>query len=257
MSENEHSPGSPSSGDNSDMFIVDATFESIPSIDKVPETQEEKKRRRTIQAVIAAIALVLLVIAALTTIYLVRAAQVASAIESAEEDGRPASTEHALTLLDGGGAETRAIRARLLGSLVLEGAAGEDDATRLVTEDRTESDGNADRLIAATYLALARGDAQTATQNASRLNPTGDLTAEAARARALASLAVANLELAAGQATVARDARPESPRYAALLGEVLVLQGNTPTAISSTWILMPRPATPRPGSCGREPTFVV
>ena len=215
------------------MFIVDATFESIPSLDEVPETQEEKKRRRTIQLIVAAVILLLLAVAAVTTIFLVRRARVASAIETAENDGRSASVEHALSLLDGDDTETRAVRARLLAGLVLEGAAEEEEAARLVTEDRAESEGNADRLIAATYLALARGDVTTATQNASQLQPVGDLAAEAARARSLASLAVANLELAAGQATAARDARPEAPRYAALLGQVLALQGNMPASVDA------------------------
>jgi tetratricopeptide (TPR) repeat protein len=219
--------------EGSDLFAVDAAYESIPSIGEVPETREEKRRRWMIRLIVLAVVLLLLAAAAAVTLFLLHLAQIDSAVEQAESDGRPASVQAALDLVSGSDVESKALRARLMAISVLEGSEPPDAALALVTEDLEEESGAGDRLIAATYLSLARRDEATAAQNASRLAPTGSLVAEAAMARALAAAGVANLEQGIGQARIAVEARPDSPRYKTLLGNLLVTSGAAEDALQT------------------------
>jgi tetratricopeptide (TPR) repeat protein len=221
--------------DASDMFAVDAAYQTIPPSQHggVPETREEKRRRLVIRLTIAAIAVVIGLIVTVTALHLMNLAEIEDAIALADNDGRPASIAAALDIVPDDNPEDRAIRARLLAMLALQGDRSVDEAVALVTRDIEEDEGGVDRLIAATYVALAQGDEVTAVQNASRLNPQGDLAAEAARARGLAALAVANFEQALGQARLAAESSPESPRHAALLADVQSASGQAAEALET------------------------
>ncbi|MEM9187776.1 MAG: tetratricopeptide repeat protein [Myxococcota bacterium] len=204
------------------MFVVDASYESIPPINEVPETKEEKRQRLVFRVTAAAIALFLTAITVIVVLYLLRLAEIDESIALAENDGRPASVAAALELSgEADDADSRALHARLNAILVLEGATEAEPTLQIITEDASESDGSAERLIAGVFLSLAAGDVDAAAQNASQLAAQGPLAAEAAHARALAALAVINLEQAVSQARIAVDERPESPRHRALLSEML------------------------------------
>lgn len=223
--------GPPGGGEQQDMFLVPAVRQSIPPIDEVPETQEEKRERKLFRLAIAVVVALLIAALATAAFFSFRAIQRSNAIADAEQAGTPESLQAALGHLEGGGASTRATRARLLAELAYGGVVDGSSAREIIKADAAEDSGKAERVIAAVYLALEGGEARQASTLASPLVPTGDLAAEAARARALAAAAVGNLDVAVGQAKVARDLHPDSPRHGALYATVLSFAGDPEAAL--------------------------
>ncbi len=223
--------------EQSDLFSV-KSYDSgtgIPRIEKVPLTKEEIRKRLMLRISYVVLVVGTLAFGAWLYLYLSHLAEVRQAIQAAGNDGRVASIRHAMALLDGDDAPASKARSlRLRSMLVL---AGEDEETGPIAEGLEalpsgDADVGRERGIAATYLALARGDLSAAMENASNVVAEGDYAAEAARSRALAAWSVGNVEQALAAAGLATDQRPEAPRHVALLAELMARQGQTDEALA-------------------------
>ncbi len=223
-------PRRPAARESSDMFRVDVVRKSIPVIKEVPLTREEVQRQKTIRAAII-IAIVIATAGAIVFALHVRHRQaIASAVTEAERTGRIAEIDAALAELDGEeSAGDVAVRARLQSMAVLSGdGARRADAEALLARFPLASDNASDHRIAATYLALAGGQPEEAGNHASSLVAgQGPRAAEAGHARALAALAIGNVEAARSAADAALAQYPDAPRHQALVLEIGSRQTST------------------------------
>ena len=212
------------------MFSVEPAKRQLAPIADVPLTKEEVARRKRNRQMLIAALIVALSIAAFIGYRLQHRAAIASVVATAESSGRLADIDAALAALDGEDAPGDvAVRARLHATAVLAGAgasatSGSTHAARaaehLAAHDAS-GEGASDHRIAATYLALSLGDPESAAEEASLLVAgRGPRAAEAAHARALAALAIGNLDAARAAAESARDELTGSPRHAALVLEI-------------------------------------
>lgn len=209
--------------DSSDMFNVEPAKRQLAPIADVPLTKEEVARRKRIRMAVIAIVSVIALIAIVAVIRVQQLAAISSAVATAESSGRLADIDAALALLDGEDSATDvAVRARLHATAVLAGdATHRAEAEALLARHDAGGDGASDHRIAATYLELANGDPEAAAAEAGRLVAgRGPRAAEAAHARALAAMAIGNLDAARDAAESAHDELAGSPRHAALVLEV-------------------------------------
>lgn len=232
----EHSGAGEGGREPSDLFSIGQAKRSIPSITAIPLTKEEIRRRRLLRATLAAIAVALTLLAIVLVRHWRARAAVDEARLAAERSGRLADIEAALALVAGAERpDDIALAARLHASAVLEGISDHRAAAEELLEGHDPSgDGASDHRIAETYLALAEGDPSEAAHSASALVASGPRAAEAARARALAALAIGNAQQALLAARAAVTELPDSPRHRALLaviasraGEEAPLEGDS------------------------------
>ncbi|MCC6876348.1 MAG: tetratricopeptide repeat protein [Sandaracinaceae bacterium] len=218
----------------SDLFSVKPfnSGSAIPKSERVPLAKDEIRRRRLVRVSWITAAVIAAGLIAWLAIYLVQASRTASAIAAAGDDGRVASIRAALDLL-GDDDEERAIAMRLRAMLVLAGEreSVEELERQLATVPSTGEAG-AQRTIAQTYLALARGDLRSAMQHASQVAAQGDYASEAAHARAMAARAVGNVEGALAASRITIEQRPEAPRYVALHAELMARGGDSAAALA-------------------------
>lgn len=207
----------------SDFFRVAKIRKSIPPITQVPLTKEEVRRRKLVRAAIIAATAIAILIAMAIAFRLKQRHDIEVATTEAEREGRVAAIEQALTLLEG---ETSpvdvALQARLHAMAAIAGLEEHRaEAEALLAAHNASGDGASDHRIARTYLALAAGDPSTAGSEASRLVAgQGPRGAEAGHARALAALALGNIEAARSAADAAVGLFPGAPRHQALVLEV-------------------------------------
>lgn len=202
---------------------------AIPQITKIPKTKEEIRKQRLVRVaifvgVVTAVALVIGL-----GIHLHHRAAIEDARIEVERSGRPSAMEAALSLLahpsDPGDV---ALAARLHATAALEGIEGHrEEAVRWLEDHDPAGEGASDHRIARTYLALAEGDANGAAMHASGLVIAGPRAAEAGYARALAALAIGNIEMALGAAQALRGALADAPRHDALLARIEARAGET------------------------------
>lgn len=238
MSDEGIDPEGASQGESSDLFSVKAysSGTSIPVIDKVPETKEEIRRRRVIRIVAAVSAVIVIALVAWGALWWQHRSAIHEAMTQASDDGRLASANEAIELLDGDDdPESRAMTLRVRAMLVLAGQ--EENAEEIAAALRGLPSGDADvareRGVAETYLALARGDLAAAMETASNIDATnGDFRAESLRARALAAWAVGNVEVASAAAEHAVNERPDAPRHVALHAELIARTGDPQAALA-------------------------
>lgn len=206
---------------------------TIPSLTRVPETPEERRRRIVFRTSVFAFVAACAVAAAFILLHMRHLAAVKEALLLASLDGRETSIERALDLVDGSSSvEERTFAARLRGMALLE--LGRDEVAAieglldaLEAEDRAHQEAR----IARIYLALGTGRPEEAAKEASDLVPRGAHGAEAARARALAALAVGDVASAGPAAQAAYDQQPGA-RSAALLSLVRARGGATKEALT-------------------------
>lgn len=205
------------------MFSVEPAKRQLAPIADVPLTKEEVARRKRIRRAFIVAVVIVGAIAAFVAYRVQHMAAIASAVATAESSGRLADIEDALAQLEGeDGPGDVAVAARLHATAVLAGvAAHRAEAESLLARHDPTGEGASDHRIAAAYLALADGDPEAAANEASLLVAgRGPRAAEAAHARALAALAIGNLDAARAAAESARDELTGSPRHAALVLEV-------------------------------------
>jgi tetratricopeptide (TPR) repeat protein len=189
----------------------------------VPLTKEEVRRRKLVRAAMIAATVTAILIALAIAFRLKQRHDIEVATTEAEREGRVAAIEAALALLDGeDSAADRALRARLHAMAAIAGVEEHrEQAGALLASHDANGDGASDHRIAATYLALAAGDPSAAGTEASRLVAgQGPRGAEAGHARALAALALGNIEAARSAADAAVGNFPNAPRHQALVLEV-------------------------------------
>lgn len=210
--------------DPSDMFQVRASVrKAIPRIERVPLTREEVRRRRVVRATLAALALAAVAAAILFAIHLRHRRAIDERVAIAEREGRIGAIDDALRELEGEGSSADgALRARLEAMAALAGEpARRERAEALLREHPIGEDNASDHRIASTYLAIAAGDPELARTHASALVPgRGPRAAEAGHARALAALAIGNVEAAREAADAALADAPDAPRHQALVLEI-------------------------------------
>lgn len=135
----------------------------------------------------------------------------------AGDSGLRTDLEAALaTLGDPDDPELRALKARLLATLVLEHDADRAEEARAILSRLPVADRSADAAIASALLAVDQGDPSAALQVLSGLTAEGEQISEAFRARALATAALGRWAQAEEAATRAAQARPSGPRHVAL-----------------------------------------
>lgn len=207
----------------SDFFRLAEIRKSIPPITQVPLTKEEVRRRKLVRAAFIAATVTAVLIALGIAYRLKQRHDIEVATTEAEREGRVTAIEDALSLLDG---ETSpadiALQARLHAMAAIAGLADHrTNAEALLTAHDPNGEGASDHRIARTYLALAASDPSTAGTEASRLVAgQGPRGAEAGHARALAALALGNIEAARSAADAAVALFPGAPRHQALVLEV-------------------------------------
>jgi tetratricopeptide (TPR) repeat protein len=212
------------------MFRVEAVRKSIPVIREVPLTREEVQRRKRIRIAIAVTAVITVIVLAFVANHLRHRASIAALAAEAERTGRIDAIDAALGELEGEDSPADvALRARLLASAVLAGdVARRADAEALLARYELGTANASDHRIATTYLALAAGDAEAAGSHASSLVAgQGPRAAEAGHARALAALAIGNVEAARSAAEAALAQYPDAPRHQALVLEIGSRQTST------------------------------
>ena len=223
--------------ENSDLFSVSSygSGTSIPVITKVPLTKEEIRKRKLLRITYVVIAALLAAFAVWLFFFLRHLSAVDAAVHAAGDDGRVASIQEALELMDGDDdAESQAIKLRLRVMLLL---AGEDEpleplSAELAALPEGDSDVAREHGIANTYLALVRGDLQAAMNHASSVVAQGSSADEAACARAMAARAVGNVDTALAAARIAVELRPESSRHVALFAELTARQDGPEAALA-------------------------
>ncbi|MFK7989814.1 MAG: tetratricopeptide repeat protein [Sandaracinaceae bacterium] len=223
--------------DESDLFSVNAyaSGSAIPVIEKVPLTKEEVRRRRTLRVIYAVAAIATVAALIWAGLYWSHLSAVEEAVSQASRDGRVASIDAALALMESDtDAESMATKLRLRSMLVLAGGDLETEPIAAALSDLPVDDADVarERGIAGTYLALASGDLDAAMRSASGVEASGAQAAEAARARAMAARAVGNVEQALLAATIAMEAEPNSPRHAALFAELTARNGDPEAGLS-------------------------
>lgn len=208
---------------------------AIPRIERVPQTPEELRKRLLLRITYGVLGVLAVAFAVWLYLFLSHLSEVEAAVHAAGDDGRVASIERALTLLESDGdAESRAIGLRLRAARLLAGERESAEAiaeglAELPTDDR---DVTRERGIAETYLALAVGDLAAALENASTVVARGEYADEAARARAIAAWFAGNAVEALTNARTAAEERPDAPRHVALLAELMARQGEIEEALA-------------------------
>lgn len=200
---------------------VHAGRATIPSLTRVPETPEERRRRIVFRTSVFAFVAACAIAAGIILLHMRHLAEVKEAVLAASADGREASIDRALSLLDeeSDGAE-RLLSARLRGMAALELGRNEHDRVATLLEGLSEDDAtDQEARVARIYLALVAGHPEKAAEEASTLVPRGAYGAEAARARALAAWSVGDVASAGPAAQAAYDQQP-SARSVALLALV-------------------------------------
>jgi len=214
----------PGSSEPSDIFSVRRARDSlIPKLETVPETPEEKRRRRLVRITTVVTAAVLLAITVVALLWIRHAAVLEDAVLAADDDGRSASLDEAIALLeDEGGTAADGLRARLLAVAVLEHRRPEPPELAALLASLAEGgEEPVSAKIARTYLALVHGSPSEAVAAAGTYVPAGDYAAEATHAQALAALGVGELHQALDRAQLAVREREGAPRHVALLGLIL------------------------------------
>ena len=216
--------------ETSDMFRVEAVRKSIPIIKEVPLTREEVQRQKTIRIAIITAIVIATIAAVLFALHVRHRQAISAAATEAERTGRLAEIDAALAELEGEeSAADVALRARLEAMAVLAGeGARRESAEALLARYPLGSDNASDHRIASTYLALAAGQPEAAGNHASSLVAgQGPRAAEAGHARALAALAIGNVEAARSAADAALAQYPDAPRHQALVLEIGSRQTST------------------------------
>lgn len=223
--------------EQSDLFSV-RPYESgtsIPRIEKVPLTKAERIKRLLVRVAAVLAGVGTGAVAIWLYLHFSHRAEVEAAVQAASDDGRLASAERALALLETSDDPLwRAMALRIRASLVL---AGERDDTDAIAEALEQLPAGREAImrergIAETYLALARGDLAAALQHASGIVARGEHAAEGARARAFAARFAGNASEALANARAAAEERPTSPRHVALLAELMARQGEFEAALA-------------------------
>lgn len=207
---------------------------SIPKIEKVPQTKEERRLRLLLRVTYGVLAAATVAFGVWLYLYFSHIAEVEAAVHAASDDGRVASAEHALALLEADDdPESRAISLRLRATLVLAGEREDREtiAAAIAALPSGDDDVAREKGIAETYLALARGDLAGALEHASTIVARGEYADEAARARAVAAWFAGNAAEALTNARTAAEERPEAPRHVALLAELMARAGETEPAL--------------------------
>jgi len=216
--------------ERSDLFSVDKG--SPPSLDPVSQVllPPEERRKQRLRRIFAGIGIViLLALTGWTIRHFWHRHSVEANAEAAGATGRPADIRSALDTLDSG--ELLGLRARLTAMLALAGEGSIEDAESAVAavpeDDAHEA---SERLKAAVYIALAKGEQAAALEAANRLISAGDFAAETALAKSLAQLAngVDGVAEAAGAAQLV-----PGPRYVANHARALTASGNIPVALET------------------------
>jgi tetratricopeptide (TPR) repeat protein len=214
---------------DSEMFSVRDARKTIPPIRDVPLTKEEIARRKRNRTLVAISIVVAVVVAAVALYKIDHRRQIDAARAEAERTGRTADIQRAIDLLEGENAAADvALAARLHATLELAGETGHrESAEQLLAHHDASGDGASDHRIAESYLALAAGDAEGAARGASLLVAgRGPRAAEAGLARALAALAIGNLEEARSAADAALTELPTAPRHRALVVVIAARAGD-------------------------------
>ncbi|MCA9582479.1 MAG: tetratricopeptide repeat protein, partial [Myxococcales bacterium] len=220
-------PQNPTGKPTTDPFAKVERISAIPVMSQVPETQEEIRSRRVLRITLVIIALVAIAAATVVTISLMHAAAVRDAVAHFEGDGREASLDAVLAVMEGDdGSSDNALRARVLAMAAYDlgdaAKIAEAKAALAAAGEGATTDSNG--VLAQVYLQLAEGTAAEAASTASGLVPRGDMAGEVSLARAHAALAVGNLALASQSAATAQKVRPDAPRYRAF---VALLRGRS------------------------------
>lgn len=238
MSEGPNQRGEFREDEQSDLFSLKSyqSTNSIPVIERVPLTKEELRRRTILRVVYGVAAAATVAFAVWLFLHLSHLSDVEEAMHAASDDGRVASIRSALDLLDDDDDDgSEAMKLRLRAMLVLAGEAESTApiAAGLAALPEGDPDVTREREVAEIYLALAEGNLEAAMQHASQVVASGDYSAEAARARAMAARAVGNVDTAFDAASLAVNERPDAPRHVALHAELLARRGDTEGALQS------------------------
>lgn len=223
-------PRRTSGRESSDMFSVGSVRKSIPAITAVPLTREEIRRQRTIRIAIGVAVVLASIAATIFALHVRHRRVITTAVTEAERVGSIAAIDAALASLEGEESSgDLAVRARLEAMAVLAGEASRRaSAEALLARYPVGTDNASDHRIASTYLALASGDPEEARSHASALVAgQGPRAAEAGHARALAALAIGNVEAARAAADAALAQYPDAPRHQALVLEIGSRQTST------------------------------
>lgn len=186
----------------------------------VPEAPELKLRRRLIWGGTAAFIVAAVVIAVGASMAIIHAGSVNRAFTVATDHGRAEEIDDALDQLSGDTDDSSlAMRAclRAMGALELERPDDAKRAAELLAQFEGKQSQPALALAATAYLALYRGELDKAVEAASLIEPKGDWVSELARARAVVSLSVGDLERAKAGAVVAAQTRTSGARHVTLL----------------------------------------
>jgi len=205
----------------------------IPSMLHVPETKEEIRRRRVTRISTSVAIVVVLVIAVFVGLHLSHRASIKDAALLAGDDGRPASIDAALVLLeDESDPDDLALRARLYAMRVLE--ANTDDTEQVTSIlEQLPQERSMNAVVASTYLALHANELDRAQSEAALITVGGTYAAEAAHARSLVAVALGNPEAADAEAQLALENRPGAPRHAALLALIQSRKGEHDAAFET------------------------
>jgi len=214
--------------ERSDLFSVDRR-ESLAPVGEVLLPPEERRKQRIKRALAATGLLILLGLTAWTARYFWHRHSVEVSAEAAGATGRPAAIRTALDTLDSG--ELLGLRARLKAMLALAGEGTVEDAESAVAAVPEDDPHEAsERLKAAVYVALAKGQQASALEAANRLISAGDFAAETAHAKSTAQMA--NGVDGVAEAAAAAQLVPE-PRYLANHAEALTATGQLDEALAT------------------------
>ncbi len=215
--------------ERSDLFSVD---QGSPSLDPVSQVllPPEERRKQSVRRILAGIGIViLLALTGWTVRHFWHRHSVEANAEAAGATGRPADIRSALDTLDSG--ELLGLRARLTAMLALAGEGSIADAEAAVAavpeDDAHEA---SERLKAAVYVSLAKGEQAAALEAANRLISAGDFAAETALAKSRAQLA--NGADGVAEASGAAQLVPGA-RYVAHHAQALTASGNVAAALET------------------------
>ncbi len=213
--------------ERSDLFSVDDRRESLAPVGEVLLPPEERLKLRIKKGLAATGLLILLGLTAWTVRYFWHRHSVEANAEAAGATGRTEDIRDALDTLDSG--ELLGLRARLMAMLALAGEGTVEDAEAAVAAvPENDPHEASERLKAAVYVALAKGEQASALEAAGRLISAGDFAAETAYAKSRAQMA--NAVDGVAEAAGAAQLVPE-PRYVANHAEALTATGQIDGAL--------------------------
>jgi len=144
------------------------------------------------------------------------------------------SAAKSLAKRENGLLERKAIRARLLATLIYEHAENRiTELDRLLAELSGEGNKLPDTRLARAYLALQDENPQAALRLSARTMNTRALAAERAHLRAEALASLGQLKQALNESQAAAHRFPHSPRYQSALALILAKTGNTQQALAT------------------------